>query len=111
MFSSLIRFRKQERFCYICPDIAKEFAKYEASPSKWIKLYEGLNSVTREKFNVDVGHERFLGPEIFFHPEVSDNIRIGDMYRAACFTNLVIVATTKVSKFTKTIVAITNLKN
>lgn len=62
----------KERFCYICPDIAKEFGKYEADPGKWIKLYEGLNSVTREKFNVDVGHERFLGPEIFFHPEFSN---------------------------------------
>ncbi|CAK8673625.1 unnamed protein product [Clavelina lepadiformis] len=62
----------KERFCYICPDIAKEFGKYEADPSRWIKLYEGLNSVTREKFNVEVGHERFLGPEIFFHPEFSN---------------------------------------
>uniref|UniRef100_H2ZHR1 Actin-related protein 3 n=1 Tax=Ciona savignyi TaxID=51511 RepID=H2ZHR1_CIOSA len=59
----------KERFCYICPDIAKEFGKYEADPKKWIKVYESLNSVTREKFNIDVGHERFLGPEIFFHPE------------------------------------------
>ncbi|XP_076822778.1 actin-related protein 3-like [Clavelina lepadiformis] len=62
----------KERFCYICPDISKEFGKYEADPSRWIKLYEGLNSVTREKFNVEVGHERFLGPEIFFHPEFSN---------------------------------------
>lgn len=29
-----------------------------------------MNSVTKKPFSVDVGHERFLGPEIFFHPEV-----------------------------------------
>ena len=29
-----------------------------------------MNSVTRRQFAVDVGYERFLGPEIFFHPEV-----------------------------------------
>jgi len=62
----------KERFCYICPDIAKEFNKYEAEPRKWIKAFEGMNSVTRQKFTIDVGHERFLGPEIFFHPEFSN---------------------------------------
>lgn len=62
----------KERYSYICPDIAKEFAKYDAEPSKWIKTYEGVNSITKMPFNVDVGYERFLGPEIFFHPEFSN---------------------------------------
>lgn len=62
----------KERFSYICPDIAKEFAKYDSEPSKWVRTYEGVNSVTRQPFNVDVGYERFLGPEIFFHPEFSN---------------------------------------
>jgi actin-related protein 3 len=35
-----------------------------------MKKYEGMNSVTKTPFVVDVGYERFLGPEIFFHPEV-----------------------------------------
>lgn len=54
----------------MCPDKAKEFAKYDADPSKWMKRFEGMNSITRQQFAVDVGYERFLGPEIFFHPEV-----------------------------------------
>jgi len=62
----------KERYCYICPDVAKEFNKYEAEPSKWIKHYESLNSITRQKFEIEVGHERFLGPEIFFHPEFAN---------------------------------------
>ncbi|XP_052079155.1 actin-related protein 3 isoform X1 [Mytilus californianus] len=62
----------KERFSYVCPDIAKEFAKYDADPSKWMKKFEGMNSITRQKFAVDVGYERFLGPEIFFHPEFSN---------------------------------------
>lgn len=62
----------KERFSYICPDIAKEFAKYDSEPSKWIRTYDGVNSVTKQPFNVDVGYERFLGPEIFFHPEFSN---------------------------------------
>jgi actin-related protein 3 len=60
----------KEKYCYICPDISKEFAKYDADPSKWMKKFEGMNSITRQQFMVDVGYERFLGPEIFFHPEV-----------------------------------------
>lgn len=60
----------QEKYCYICPDIVKEFAKYDVDPRKWIKQYTGINAINQRKFIVDVGYERFLGPEIFFHPEV-----------------------------------------
>ena len=62
----------KERFCYISPDIAKEFGKYDTEPSKWVKQYQGTNSVTKQTFDVDVGYERFLGPEIFFHPEFAN---------------------------------------
>ncbi|XP_024946714.1 actin-related protein 3 isoform X2 [Cephus cinctus] len=62
----------KEKYCYICPNIAKEFAKYDSDPSKYIKKYEGINSITKQPFTVDVGYERFLGPEIFFHPEFSN---------------------------------------
>ncbi|XP_057304904.1 actin-related protein 3 [Hydractinia symbiolongicarpus] len=62
----------KERFCYTCPDIVKEFTKYDADPGKWIKQYEGEHSINKKKFSVDVGYERFLGPEIFFHPEFSN---------------------------------------
>lgn len=65
----------KERFCYICPDIAKEFAKYDAEPNKWMTKFDGVNSVTKQPFGIDVGYERFLGPEIFFHPEVTILIR------------------------------------
>ncbi|KAK3742177.1 hypothetical protein QZH41_012072, partial [Actinostola sp. cb2023] len=59
----------KERWGYICPDVAKEFAKYDQDPSKWIRKFESVNSVTKKPYSVDVGYERFLGPEIFFHPE------------------------------------------
>ncbi|XP_033096666.1 actin-related protein 3-B [Anneissia japonica] len=62
----------KERYSYICPDIAKEFGKYDADPGKWLKKYDGVNSITKQPFAVDVGYERFLGPEIFFHPEFSN---------------------------------------
>lgn len=60
----------QEKYCYVCPDILREFTKYDADISKWVKTYQGINNITEKPFTVDVGYERFLGPEIFFHPEV-----------------------------------------
>jgi actin-related protein 3 len=60
----------KERYCYTCPDIVKEFAKYDQEPSKWIKQYEGVFEKTKAKYTVDVGYERFLGPEVFFNPEI-----------------------------------------
>lgn len=61
----------QERFSYVCPDLVKEFNKYDTDGSKWIKQYTGINAISKKEFTIDVGYERFLGPEIFFHPEVS----------------------------------------
>ena len=52
--------------------MVKEFAKYDQEPEKWIKQYTAQNRVSKKDFNVDVGYERFLGPEIFFHPEFAN---------------------------------------
>lgn len=62
----------KEKYCYVCPDIVKEFAKYDQDPSKWMRKYEGMNNINKQLFEVDVGYERFLGPEIFFHPEFAN---------------------------------------
>ncbi|NXS41020.1 ARP3B protein, partial [Balaeniceps rex] len=62
----------KEKYCYICPDIVKEFSKYDGDPRKWIKQYTGINAINKTKFVIDVGYERFLGPEIFFHPEFAN---------------------------------------
>jgi len=62
--------RVKETYSYVCPDIVKEFTKYDTEPAKWIRQYQGTNSITKKPYNVDVGYERFLGPEIFFNPEI-----------------------------------------
>jgi len=62
----------KERHCYMCPNIAKEFHRYDTEPGKYIKQYTGINAITKKEFTVDVGYERFLGPEIFFHPEFAN---------------------------------------
>uniref|UniRef100_A0A672PG48 Actin related protein 3B n=1 Tax=Sinocyclocheilus grahami TaxID=75366 RepID=A0A672PG48_SINGR len=63
----------KERYCYICPGIVKEFTKYDMDPGKWIKKkYKEINAISKNEFQIDVGHARFLGPEIFFHPEFAN---------------------------------------
>jgi len=62
----------KELYSYICPDLVKEFAKYDADPAKWVKKYTGTHGITKEPYSIDVGYERFLGPEIFFHPEFAN---------------------------------------
>jgi len=62
--------RVKETYSYVCPDVVKEFQKYDTEPSKWFKEYIGENSITKKPYTVEVGYERFLGPEIFFNPEV-----------------------------------------
>ena len=37
-----------------------------------MKKFNGINHVTKKPFEIDVGYERFLGPEIFFHPEFAN---------------------------------------
>lgn len=56
----------KEKYCYICPDIAKEFAKYDADPAKWMKKYDGMNTVTKQPFSVDVGYERWVEHTIVY---------------------------------------------
>jgi len=62
--------RVKEQFSYVCPDLVKEFTKYDTNPGKWITKYEGVEPIQKKPFAADVGYERFLGPEIFFNPEI-----------------------------------------
>ncbi|CAO3590414.1 unnamed protein product [Absidia cylindrospora] len=63
----------KEDFSYVCPDIVKEFKKYDQEPDKHFKKYDGLHTVTGRNYSVDVGFERFLAPEIFFNPEIASS--------------------------------------
>lgn len=60
----------KEDFCYVSPDLAKEFAKYDKNPEKYFKQCSGSKKNTGATWTCDVGYERFLGPEIFFNPEI-----------------------------------------
>lgn len=60
--------RIKEECCYVSPDITKEFLRFEQDPSKLIREF-----TLKDKTTIPIGHERFLGPEIFFCPELSSS--------------------------------------
>ncbi|TVY58035.1 Actin-related protein 3 [Lachnellula cervina] len=58
----------KEEYCYVCPDIVKEFSRFDRDPTRFVKHL--VNQPGGRKVTVDVGYERFLAPEIFFNPEI-----------------------------------------
>lgn len=60
----------KEQYCYVCPNITKEFMKYDAEPDRYVKKYEGLDNRTKKPFTANIGNERFMAPEVFFQPEI-----------------------------------------
>jgi actin-related protein 3 len=62
--------RIKEQYSYVCPNIVKEFKKYDAEPGKWIRQYHSQHSITKQPWQCDVAYEKFLAPEIFFSPEI-----------------------------------------
>jgi len=49
----------KEQFCYVAPDIVREYQKYDSDPTRF-KVYEGAHPKTKQKYVVDVGYERFF---------------------------------------------------
>jgi len=64
--------RLKEELCYVSPDIAKEFQKYDQEPGKFVKDFQWTSPITKQTVKFPVGHERFMGPEIFFNPEIAN---------------------------------------
>jgi len=60
----------KEQHTYLCKDIVEEYRKFDADPRKF-KTFSGTAPKTKEAWSVQVGHERFLAPEILFRPEIS----------------------------------------
>lgn len=60
----------KQQFCYVCPDIVKEFSKFDQYPEEKFAQYIVEYTDKNKTNTVDVGYERFLAPEIFFNPEI-----------------------------------------
>ena len=67
----------KEKYGYVCKDVAAEFKKFDekkkGDDGQWylsnkFKKYMHKPSNGAAAIEIDVGYERFLGPEMFFHP-------------------------------------------
>lgn len=67
---TMVAQRVKERYCYIANDMAREFNKYDNDLNTYITKHEETNRKLGTKYTIDVGYEKFLGPEIFFRPEI-----------------------------------------
>ena len=79
--STEIASKIKEKYGYVCKDVLKEYKKYDE------KVVDANGNITQSKkfrnfvhktingnmVNIDVGYERFLGPEMFFH-QVSQSL-------------------------------------
>ncbi|RHW70174.1 actin related protein 3 [Trypanosoma brucei equiperdum] len=60
----------KEKYCYIARNIAREFETYDSDLPNHITKHHAVNRKTGESYTVDVGYEKFLGPEMFFSPDI-----------------------------------------
>jgi len=68
----------KEKYGYVCKDLVNEMKKFDKKDlredgkyylSNKFKKYLHKPSSGAKPVEIDVGYERFLGPEMFFHPE------------------------------------------
>lgn len=73
----------KEKYGYVCKDIVSEFKKFDEKKQAEDGSYYLSNKFKKyvhksgagKQVEIDVGYERFLGPEMFFHP-VSINYHV-----------------------------------
>ena len=66
----------KEKYGYVCKDVLAEFDSYDKKGEENGKMTQSAKfksfvhkTLNGNMVNVDVGYERFMGPEMFFHPE------------------------------------------
>ena len=74
--STEIASKIKEKYGYVCKDVLEEYKKYDKKVpnetggfSQSAKFKNFVHkTINGNMVNIDVGYERFLGPEMFFHP-------------------------------------------
>jgi len=63
----------KEMYCYTCSDIVKEFKKHDKKLDKYVKHWSAIKPKTGVPYTIDIGYERFLGPEVYsyFYRQIS----------------------------------------
>uniref|UniRef100_A0A8C6DKJ9 Actin-related protein 3 n=1 Tax=Moschus moschiferus TaxID=68415 RepID=A0A8C6DKJ9_MOSMO len=78
----------KEHYSYVCPDLVKEFNKYDTDGSKWIKQYTGINAISKKEFSIDFANPDFTQPISEVVDEVIQNCPID--VRRPLYKNIVL---------------------
>lgn len=62
--------RVKERYCYVSKSMDEEFNTYDDDPATHFKVHREIHRKTGQQYHFDVGYEQFLGPEVFFSPDI-----------------------------------------
>merc|ERR1711871_173765 len=68
--SKIVANKIKESLCYTCKDMVREFLTFDEKPGEKFKTFCGVHQMTGKTWKCDVGYEQFLGPEVFFNPEI-----------------------------------------
>merc|ERR1740117_2227262 len=87
----------KEQHSYLSRDVVEEYQKYDQDPKRFKNL-SGVFPKTKEAWQIQIGYERFLAPEIFFTdvtqplPEIVDRCIMGCPmdYRRRLYNNIVL---------------------
>ena len=74
--STEIAMKIKEKYGYVCKDVLEEYQKFDTkTKDENGKIVQSAKfktlvhkTINGNMVNIDVGYERFLGPEMFFHP-------------------------------------------
>ena len=55
---------------YVCPDLGKEFNKYDTGEPSGFKQSTGIKAISKKEFSTDVGYDRALGPAFSFSSRI-----------------------------------------
>jgi len=93
--SNEIASKIKEKYGYVCKDVLKEFSSYDSKKTEDGQLVQSTKfkkfvhkTVNGNMVDIDVGYERFLGPEMFFHPVSSSPLLSQISMRLSSFTGI-----------------------
>lgn len=66
----------KEQLCYLSRDPRVELQRFSSSPQEFMKTFTGINAFTKNTYNISVGSEAFMAPEVFFDPSLISRVHI-----------------------------------
>ena len=64
----------KEKYCYVAAAMDAEFNAYDDDPAQYFRTHRERHRKTGQEYSFEVGYEQFLGPEVFFSPDIFSTV-------------------------------------